>query len=92
MSPHGGSRPSGWRRDLSFFAIPNFGRERHGAIAFCANGWNRREGVAGTKPRIVALHQDIQDICSVGYTGVREDRLTPAVSTTDCTNSVLALL
>src|ERR1700738_2192037 len=28
---------------------------------------------------------------SVGYTGVRDDRPTPAASKTDCTNSVLAL-
>ena len=29
---------------------------------------------------------------SVGYTGVRDERPTPAASKTDCTNSVLALL
>ena len=33
-----------------------------------------------------------QDTCSVGYTGVRDERPTPPASKTDCTNSVLALL
>jgi hypothetical protein len=49
----------------------------------------RRQHKAGGSS---TLHQDIQDICSVDYTGVRDDRPTPAASKTDCTNSVLALL
>jgi hypothetical protein len=53
---------------------------------------SRREGVACIKRGSSTLHQDIQDICGVDYTGVRDDRPTPAASKTDCTNSVLALL
>jgi hypothetical protein len=32
------------------------------------------------------------DICSVGYTGFRDDGAKPPASKIDCTNSVLALL
>ena len=38
------------------------------------------------------LSTKIFKISSVGYTGVRDDRPTPAGSKTDCTNLVLALL
>ena len=80
LPPLGGSQfdtlSAGLRSNLSVLEGPESARRR-------------RQHKAGDRRLSIKI---FKIIAAFDYTGVRDDRRTPAASKTDCTNSVLALL